>query len=205
MREHSDGARYRSRYRSAELSSKVRAARQRGDRIGQRGAKVICPTTDLPNSCQSLRPKIIRLFRSANQVYVPLHPALMKRGASRSSRNVGAGCDGRIVAFDEAHGSGRQRRVVLSPRCWGQAGGDVRQRRRQSKPGLRGEPAISRKPIAQGMPDRFGVPVVTNSYAFYPCIRGRGCAERPAFPVPSVFGGRMIEQNSGVRRREIAV
>jgi len=28
----------------------------------------------------------------------------------------------------------------------------IRQRRRQSKPGLRGEPAISRNTIAQGMP-----------------------------------------------------
>jgi hypothetical protein len=39
------------------------------------------------NSCQA---------RSANQLYILTHPALTKRGASRSSRNVGAGCDGRI-------------------------------------------------------------------------------------------------------------
>jgi len=101
------------------------------------------------------------------------------------------------VRLTKRDGSGRQRRVVLSPRCWGQVGGEVRQRRRQSKPGLRGERAISRNTIVQGMPDRFGVPVVTNSYAFYQCIRGRGCAERPAFPVPSVLRGTMFQAKLG--------
>ena len=56
------------------------------------------------------------------------------------------------------------------------------------KPDRRRERGISRKTIAQGMPDRFGGPVVTNSCAFYFCARGCGRAKRPAFPAPSAEG-----------------
>jgi len=57
------------------------------------------------------------------------------------------------------------------------------------KAGLRGERAISRKTIVQGMPACFGVPVVTNSRVF--CFtRGYGCGQHPAFPAPSPFEGR---------------
>jgi hypothetical protein len=69
------------------------------------------------------------------------------------------------------------------------------------KPDRRRERGISRKAIAQGMPDRFGQPVVTNSCAFYFCARGCGRAKRPAFPAPSLRGNR---QNSGESRRENA-
>ena len=58
-----------------------------------------------------------------------------------------------------------------------------------TKPGLRGDYEGNRKTIAQGMPDRFGGPVVTNSCAFYPCARGCGRAKRPAFPAPSFAEG----------------
>jgi hypothetical protein len=44
-------------------------------------------------------------------------------------------------------------------------------------------------PIAQGRPECFGGPVVTNACAFYPCTRGYGCAKHPAFPAPSDFEG----------------
>ena len=46
---------------------------------------------------------------------------------------------------------------------------------------------ISVNTVAQGRPDCFGGPVVTNSYAFFHCIRGCGCAKHPVFPAPSVF------------------
>jgi hypothetical protein len=42
------------------------------------------------------------------------------------------------------------------------------------------------KPIAQGMPECFGEPVVTNACAFYQRTRGCGCAKHPAFPAPSI-------------------
>jgi hypothetical protein len=41
-----------------------------------------------------------------------------KRGASRSSRTLGAGCDGRDIAADECWYRGRRSRVVLAPRRW---------------------------------------------------------------------------------------
>jgi hypothetical protein len=56
-----------------------------------------------------------------------------------------------------------------------------------TKPDHREEHVISRKIIARGMPDDFGVTVVTNSYAFLFCMRGYGRIERPVFPAPSEF------------------
>src|ERR1700674_3581033 len=41
-----------------------------------------------------------------------------KRGASRSSRTLGAGGGGGGSAPDERHGRGRRSRVVLTPRRW---------------------------------------------------------------------------------------
>src|SRR5215471_10593814 len=40
------------------------------------------------------------------------------RGASRSSRTLAAGCDGRVDAQDERGQGGRRNRVVLTPRRW---------------------------------------------------------------------------------------
>jgi hypothetical protein len=67
-----------------------------------------------------------------------------------------------------------------------------------TKPDHRGERGISRKTIARGMPDCFGEPVVTNSYAFLFCMRGCGRIERPAFPAPSEF--RMALHNAKLAR-----
>src|SRR5262249_55770763 len=44
---------------------------------------------------------------------------------------------------------------------------------------------IRRKPLAQGMPDRFGVPVVTCLRAFLCARKAAGATKRPAFPAPS--------------------
>src|SRR5262249_3252476 len=55
--------------------------------------------------------------------------------------------------------------------------------------------------LAQGMPDCFGGPVVTNSCAFYHCTRGCRCTERPAFPVPSPIGGH---DNAELGRKRVA-
>ena len=51
-----------------------------------------------------------------------------KRGASRSSGTLGAGCDGRFGAVDERGQGGRRNRVVLISRRWDQALRDVAQR-----------------------------------------------------------------------------
>jgi hypothetical protein len=46
------------------------------------------------------------------------------------------------------------------------------------------------KTIARGMPDVFGVTVVTNACVYYHYTRGCGRAQRPAFPAPFVFRGK---------------
>src|SRR5712664_93213 len=61
------------------------------------------------------------------------------------------------------------------------------------KRGHRGEREVSRKTIARGMPGRSGVTVVTTLVRFLFCVRGCGCIKRPAFPAPSVTGGREIQ------------
>src|SRR5271156_1048499 len=86
---------------------------------------------------------------------------------------------------------GRQSRVVLAPRRWREALEKLTLLRGDGdkKPDRRRERGISRKALVQGMPDRFGGPVVTNSCAFYLCARGCGRAKRPAFPAPSAVEG----------------
>ncbi len=60
------------------------------------------------------------------------------------------------------------------------------------KPDHQGEREAAVKTIVQGRPDQSGEPVVTNSYAFYSCMRGCGCIGYPAFPAPSLFEGRCM-------------
>ena len=84
----------------------------------------------------------------------------------------------------------RSSRVVLSPRCWRQVGGEcdfrpqrarhaeIRSRRGLASPVPRGEHGVSRKAIAQGVPDCLGEPVVTTClWAFYPFPAREGCCE----------------------------
>jgi hypothetical protein len=57
--------------------------------------QLICPTGKSAKSCPALARKIFLFFRRPNQSYVSRCPAPLKRGASRSSRTLGAGCGGR--------------------------------------------------------------------------------------------------------------
>jgi hypothetical protein len=97
--------------------------------------------------------------------------------------------------------------VVLMPRRWHQPGDEASASRRgwwQESPITKKSTKETVKTIARGMP---GVTVVTNSYAFYFCIRGCGCIERPAFPAPSIFGvahpcaqlGRIVSREARIR------
>ncbi len=72
----------------------------------------------------------------------------------------------------------------------------------ESDSGDRGEHEISRSTIAQGVPDCFGVPVVTCSCAFFICTRGCGCGKHPAFPAPLFFEGHVDEQLGRIVSRE---
>src|ERR1700727_1693522 len=49
-------------------------------------------------TCPAVAAKINRFAFSPNQIHKPRRPALLKRGVSRSSRTLGAGCGGRFGA-----------------------------------------------------------------------------------------------------------
>jgi hypothetical protein len=65
------------------------------------------------------------------------------------------------VPQDVRQGRVRSSRVVLSPRRWGQVCQDDRQATVAIKPETPRRARSSRKTIVQGVPDRFGEPVVT--------------------------------------------
>jgi len=130
------------------------------------------------------------------------------RGVSRSSRTLGAGCDGRLGAS----------RRVASKRTAKPCGPDAPTLASSSweassflgatvanKPGRRGEPGVSRKTIARGMPGVSGVTVVTIAGAAF-FLPARPRAHRaPGFPCALIFEG--AEDSSKTRaktRGEIA-
>ncbi len=84
--------------------------------------------SDLPNRCQAPKSKIFRWSRRANHWQESRTPA-HTRGASRSSRNVGQGCDGRFgVRRARACRTKTPKRTAKScgpdTRCWCQACGN---------------------------------------------------------------------------------
>src|SRR6202007_188870 len=77
-----------------------------------------------------------------------------------------------------------------------------------NKPAHRGEYDISRKAIAQGMPEclRFTCMLVC-AFLCATCTRDRGCSAHPAFPAPSVLQRDNEIENLGQnmpRERETA-
>src|SRR5215813_9179786 len=139
--------------------------------------------------------------------FISPHPDSV-RGADASSRTRGGMRWTWRVSRDERHSiCGRRSRVVPAPRCWCQASriyerGDGDNKARSH----RGDHGISRKTIAQGMPECFGEPVVTNSCAFFYRARGCGCIEHPAFPAPSlIFEGDVSQNSDAIAPRECGV
>jgi len=125
-----------------------------------------------------------------------LHP-VPTRGASAIVTNEGRGCDGRGSALGEGRRSVRQRRVVLTSHGW--------RRRWQQYMAHRGERVISRKAIAQGMPDVLRCPVCSCAH-FYYSLRMRPRVQR-ASGIPCalwIWGRENFFQSSGAMRREKA-
>jgi hypothetical protein len=145
-----------------------------------------------------------------NQQHSPVCPVPLERGASRSSRTLGAGCGGRGSGAGRATlpPSLKLRRTGTKPSS-DLSGGWLRTAKScgpdapmlassfrgaisakatvAKEPGHRGEHEGNRKTIAQGRPGFSGEPVVTNSCALSIRTRGYGCGGHPAFPAPSVF------------------
>jgi len=117
-----------------------------------------------------------------------------KRGASRSSRTLGAGCGGRGRAADERHGCGRRSRVVLTPRRW-------RSSRREifppvtvtKKPDHRGEREVSRKPLRREGRTASAEPVCSCAPCFVHFARETAGAARTRLSLrPLTIRGRNV-------------
>jgi hypothetical protein len=161
-------------------------------------AKLAQITSDLRKSCQAKNQTPSKIFRFSRNVKCGIGSSSRpdQRGA-RDRHERGAGSDGRGSAFDERRGSVRQRRVVLTPRCW-------RLRWQQYK-AHRGERVISRKAIAQGMSDCLRCPVCSCAH-FLPNLRMRPRVQR-ASGIPCalwIWRAGSYWQTSGAMRRENA-
>ena len=131
---------------------------------GSRPGPRICPSgrvvSDLRKTCQAPKAKIFRFSRRPNQDYIHIHPV-----PTRGALAIVTTWDGDAVdaeaATDERGLSVRQRRVVLTPRCWRQCTWrqQLSGRYGGKRAVLRGDHVISRKAIAQGMSDVLRCPV----------------------------------------------
>jgi hypothetical protein len=135
----------------------LRADRQFAPEGGRSGAVVIsaaAPKTPIRKSIQAdlaVQPRCenIRLRRRANHGQLSARSVPARRGVSRSSRTLDAGCDGRTLTQEtNAAARGRRSRVVLAPRRWRELLKKLTLLRGDGdkKPDRRRERGISRKP-----------------------------------------------------------
>ena len=134
-------------------------------------------------------------------------PASDKRGASRSSRVLGAGCDGRR----HVEKTNDLRRTAKS--CGPDISTLMSSRQRNlpamvaKTPDHQGDHEGNRKTIAWGMPECFGLPVVTTLVCFFTfAYEAAGAAKHPAFPAPSPVERVLLNDSgafcvAGMRRR----
>jgi hypothetical protein len=129
-----------------------------------------------------------------------------KRGASRSSRTLGAGCGGRGSAGDEWHRRGRRSRVVLTPRRWRQVCENKFSRMTVTKkPDRRGELEVSRKPLRREGRTASAEPVCSCAFSFTHFARETAGAARTRSSLrPLTSEGGTYPQNSRDMRGEIA-
>jgi hypothetical protein len=149
-------------------------------------------------------PRKIFYFRFSEKYDYPLPSRLHKRGVSRSSRTLEAGCGGcegaqRALARRRKYFSQTAKpcgpdtpMLVSSLRAISQATGP-------KSPEPRGERGAAVKTIAQGMP---GVPAALSLLACAKCTffarKARGCGQHPAFPAPSSFRGPRMMHHPGM-------
>ena len=128
-------------------------------------------TSDLPNGVSSekfLGIKNISLFQKHETGYIYRIPSRPEWASAVVTTR--GGLRWTLKAATDARGqSVRQRRVVLTPRCW--------RRRWQQYMAHRGERVISRKAIAQGMSDVLRCPVCSCAH-FLCTLRMRSRVQR---------------------------
>src|SRR5947208_1605841 len=109
------------------------------------------------------------------------------------------------AATDVCGSSVRRSRVVLTPRCWRQAGGRYPAGDGGKRAVHRGELAISRKAIAQGRPECSRCPVCSCALLYAQIARETaGAASTRSFLRPLIGEGKVNSKTSGVLRREKA-
>src|SRR5882724_8380027 len=153
-------------------------------------------------------PKIknISLLQKCEQWYIYRHPVPL-RGASAVVTNEGRVAVDAEAATDARGQSVRQRRVVLTSRCWRQVLKKLTLLRSDGgkRAVLRGDHVISRKAIAQGMSDVLRCPVCSCAHSLC-TLRMRSRVQR-ASGIPCALclsrAGSYL-QTSGASCREIA-
>ena len=193
------------------LASGQRSGRSRGAyslviMIWRAPARQIAPDgqidSDLRKSCQDLKSKIFRFSRRPNQSYIHGHPV-----PTRGALAIVTTWDGDAVdaeaATDERGGRVRQRRVVLTSRCWRQALKKLTLARGDGgkRAVLRGDHVISRKAIAQGMSDVLRCPVCSCAHSLC-TLRMRPRVQR-ASGIPCalwISGGRRVSSKPRAQR-----
>src|SRR5262249_52429 len=157
-----------------------------------------------PRSCQVLESKIFRFIRILNYGMHPPSPRHHEGTLARSSRNVGAGCDGRwgVSAAQAVRTKTPQRTAkscgpgaaTLASSRWSDRSATVAR-----KAVHRGEHEVSRKTIARGKPGCLGCTCSSTRVLSLTTFRTRDCgrSRRPAFPAPSDRGGPTRLQNPG--------
>ena len=160
------------------------------------------PLARIPGGLGCFRFSKYSLDYSANQNYNSAYPA-PHGDVSRSSRHVGAGCDGRrdvrhVRMPDEAFAAYGE--VVWS---WRRDPGATLAEAIPPATGARkaaspGRVRISRQTIARGKPGCFGCTCQSRVHLLLPRAHGAyGRSRRPAFPAPSARRGTTNLQNSG--------
>jgi hypothetical protein len=135
--------------------------------------EAVCPTGNLHIATMRKLP-VVLICRSQRCCRIPqisftfAASRLDTRGASRSSRTLGAGCDGRV---GEARRAALMRTAKLCGPDAPMLASSLRVNNPQAtvakEPGRRGERSISRRTVAQGRPDCFGEPVVDYARALF--------------------------------------
>jgi hypothetical protein len=141
-----------------------------------------------PKTCPAPIEKIFRLPRRGKSVAY-LRPSHPTRGAARDRHETRGGMRWTWLCR-QTNGAGcvRQKRVVLTPRCRRQVARSNSRGDGGKQAGHRGELAISRKAIAQGMPDSSASPVCSCAHLFVHIARetaGAACTRHSLLPLPS--------------------
>ena len=161
---------------------------------------MICPTGKSARSCPAPVAKIYRFAFDPKHLYKPRRLAPSQRGVSWSSRNVGAGCDGRRRYRRRTIPMRTAKPCGPGARRWRQVCGECPQATVANKPDHRGERGISRKPLRRECPGASAEPVCSCA-PFSFAYETAGAARTRHSLRPLVYGGASVGKNSGASCR----